>query len=226
MEFFPITILVSCIVFLFVFYVSSVDDLLFMRKSIPLERLFDICFGVLFMGLFVSRMTYVVYAFEPRFLHPLVFLLFTYFPGLSFAGGVVGAVCYLLFAANRGKLPVLHLADIFSLSFIASVCIGSLLELVFMQIFSLRIIIPLLYLVLFLVLRKLFIKNIFHTGSYTMLGISLFAIIAFVGELLRGVKPVVFFLNIESMLLLLLFAVAFLLFIKEEKSLLFKRFLQ
>lgn len=123
MQFFIIILAVSLVIFFFSVHVLAKEDLTFVRKNLTLEVLFNYGFYVLGVGILSARVLYVIEHFSLGFLNPLVFFLFPYFPGLSIAGGVWGAVIFILVFKPK-SYPVGRILDCFSVSFLATLPIG------------------------------------------------------------------------------------------------------
>lgn len=109
---------VSVFVFSLSLFTLSRDDYILLRKDVTLENVFNIAFFVLLIGLLSARFLYVVFHFKSLFLNPLVFLAVFYYPGLSLAGGILGALAFLLSYSVLRRLPVARLFDFFSVSFL------------------------------------------------------------------------------------------------------------
>lgn len=122
-----ITILVICLfVFLFILYTQSFDDFILLRKNITLEKTFDIAFITVFVGLFVARIFYIAFHFDPLFFNPLVFLAIPRYEGFSLLGGIIGGTLSLLYQTMPKKLPSGHMLDLFSISILFAIPFGFL----------------------------------------------------------------------------------------------------
>lgn len=112
MQFF-IVILICFFIALFCIYLFAKDDLVFLRKNISLEYVFNTAFITFFVGLLTARIGFII-------LHPQwqIIVLLSYFPGLSLGAGIIGAMGYLFWVARKKKLPLAHICDIFALSFL------------------------------------------------------------------------------------------------------------
>jgi hypothetical protein len=125
MQFFIFVLLVCFFVFMYCAYTLSNDDFIFFRKDISMERIFNLIFIGAFFSLFFSRMFYGI-TDSNIFSNPFVFLLFTYFPGLSLLGAVVGGGAYLAYAkfTKDRQFPLARIADFLSIAFLLSLSIG------------------------------------------------------------------------------------------------------
>jgi len=71
-------------IFLFTLYCFVRDDYILFRKNISIERIFNIAFLLFGAFLVSARFFYVVFNFSPKFLNPLVFLVFSLTSSYSF----------------------------------------------------------------------------------------------------------------------------------------------
>lgn len=110
-------ILLGLLFFLFRLHVISREDFVFIRKSISLEQLFNIALTIFFISFFFARVVYIGEHLNPIYINPLVFLLFPYYPGLSFVGGVIGGLLTLFYIGKRRHLPIGRVTDFFTLAF-------------------------------------------------------------------------------------------------------------
>lgn len=126
MQFLIIILIISFLVYLFALHVLAKEDLVFVRKNITLETLFNLSFYSAGLGLLFSRLIFVILNPSGDYLNPLVFLLFPYFPGLSLPGGIIGGITFVLLYNKRKRVPVGRILDFFSLSFLAALPVGLL----------------------------------------------------------------------------------------------------
>src|SRR5579885_266856 len=123
----PEILLICCLIFLYCLFVFAKDDFLLLRKNITLEQLFNVAIIGFLISLFTARVGYVLEHLHPRYLDPLVFIIFPYFPGLSPAGGILGGSLFLWISAKKKKIPLGRFADIVGISFLFAWAIGMLL---------------------------------------------------------------------------------------------------
>ena len=105
MQILIIVLIVCLLVFLFSLHILAKEDLIFVRKNVTLEVLFNVAFYTMGVGLLSARIVYIVLHFSFGFLNPLVFP-FPYFPGLSLTGGVVGGAVFVLLYKKNDFRPV------------------------------------------------------------------------------------------------------------------------
>ncbi|HLD01875.1 MAG TPA: prolipoprotein diacylglyceryl transferase family protein [Patescibacteria group bacterium] len=110
--------------FLFCLYRLGKDDFIFLRKNISMEQLFNMAFFFIVVSLLTARVFYVLIHFSWQFLNPFVFFLIPYFPGLSFIGGMIGGLLFLLYYSEKMKLPKKRILDFFSLSLVFTLPVG------------------------------------------------------------------------------------------------------
>lgn len=126
MGFFFIVLIIGFVLFLFRLYHVAKDDVVLVKKNVSLDKIFDAAFICAFVSLFFARVFYVLLNPDPAYLHPLVFLVFPYFPGLSLLGGVVGGILFLYFYGKRNGFPIGRVFDFFTVSLTFVLPIGLL----------------------------------------------------------------------------------------------------
>ncbi len=224
MQLFFIILLLCMVIFFFGLHVLAKDDLLLVRKNITLESLFNIAFVMLFVGLFTARLVFALSNPDPAFLNPLVFFLFPYFPGLSLVGGIIGSMVFLFFYSQRKRLPLGKLYDFFSMSFAASLPFGYLgvQLLIGMEDYFLGIFLPILYLLILLffvkILLPLNIRGEIKDGTLGFLFIVVFAFSSIIINVVRAEDINAVWLNLENILLLVLFFFALAMVLLLEKG--------
>lgn len=109
--FFSLSIIIS----LFVLYILTKSDFVFLRKNITLHNMFDTLF-LSFIGFFLfARILYVFAGLRKELYSFIPFLHMLRYPGSLYLGGILGfaLVVYLRF---RKKKILLHILDVYSLS--------------------------------------------------------------------------------------------------------------
>lgn len=228
MEYFIFVLLICFFLFLFCLFVFCNDDYVLFKKHITVEKVFNIAILVGLYSLFFARIFYVVFHFAPGFLNPLVFFLFPYFPGLSFAGGVIGGILFFVIYLHLAKFPIGRLFDFFSLSLLYTFPLGLLLYFVLAEKLTifLPIAIPLLFCMAFL-LKKLLHKGSLAEGSIGALSLLFLSAAVCVVTMLYNTKDsIVFSFSGEFILSFILFVLFLLFFIKQERSTLIHFFLR
>jgi prolipoprotein diacylglyceryltransferase len=222
MQLFLFFLFLSFFVFLFLLYKLGKEDIIFIRKNITLDQLFNLAFIFMGVGLFSARLVYVLSNPAKGFLNPLVFLLFPYFPGLSLTGGVFGATIALVYYAKYKKLPVGRILDFFIISFFCALPFGfignvflngtvTLLESIFL---------PVLYAILFLIIYKVFfpklLQNNLQSGSIGTLGLVLFGLISFLTSMVQNKMGLIWFIGIPEVLAAGIFFTSLYFLVRQE----------
>lgn len=222
MQLFILFLFISFIIFLFSLYKLGKEDIVFIRKNVALEQLFNIAFITVFFGLFSSRLVYVLANPAKGFLNPLVFILFPYFPGLSLVGGILGGALVLIYYTRQKKLPTSRVLDFFGIALFCAIPFGYvgsiflsknavLLEAVFL---------PILYLLLFFLIIKLFfprlIQSSLQQGSIAALSLTLFSLISFLSSLVQNKQGLIWFIDVPEILAIGIFFVSLGFLIRQE----------
>jgi prolipoprotein diacylglyceryltransferase len=226
MQFFLILLIFCFVIFLFCIYLLSTDDVVFLRKGITTEQVFDVAFiGTLF-GLLISRLFYVVFHFSLSFLNPLVFILFPYFNGLSLCGGVVGLMLASYFFAKRRKMPVGRILDFFAIALLCTLQFAQFFNLLFLllakkQLDMFQLIITVVYICIFLFFAAFLLP--FHRsgqlreGTMSLLFLILFSVLSVVTDIMARNVKLFWYLGYESFAAALLFLVAVFYLMKQER---------
>lgn len=213
-------LLVSLIIFLFSIHALSGDDVVLLRKNIQMEKIFDTAIYTILFGMLISRVVFVAGNFDPAFLNPLVFLLFTYFPGLSIVGSIFGGSTFLYFQAKRRKYPVGRLFDVFSLAGLSSLAVGFALYGLLANTQRIpNILAALAFFWVFLLLYKLFIKSAFKDGSLSLISFSLFSFIAIILRVIEFFHNLQQLFSLETALLAAFFLATFIFLVRFENLL-------
>lgn len=170
-------IFIGILVFLFCLFALSKEDYVLLRKNISVEMIFNEALLTVLVGLLFARIFFVGLHFHLFYLNPLAFLLFTYFPGLSLVGGVIGGCLFLLFYSNMKKRSLGRVFDFFALSFFFALPFGYAIYFYFIQktpviIFT---IVPIVALVFFYMLLQLLKRADLKDGVIGALSLIAFA---------------------------------------------------
>lgn len=220
MHLFFIVILVGFFIFLFTLHYLSNDDLIIIRKDMPMEKVFNSAFLAGLVGLLFSRIFYVIIHPEPVFLNPLGFLLFPYFPGLALSGAVIGGFIFLVFYARNQKLPVGRLFDFFSIAILSSLPFGYLGLFLLGGISVIGFIFSFIaYGILFFAFIKFLLpmsfRNKIKNGSIFAIFLFSFALVAFLTKVLEEYKNINI-INPENFLFLGIFIFSLVIILKTE----------
>lgn len=216
-------LLIYFFIFLFSLYIICRDDFVIFRKNLSMEWVFNTAFLTALISLLSARIFYVIFHFKSQFLNPLVFVLFSSFPGLSIIGGIIGAILYIVLFLNSKKLPTKHIIDCFSISFFSSLIINLIVVIFSTKIsfkditFPILIIELLIYVFLFIFLVKSFQKARFKDGSITFLFLIFFSFLTFIADIIIKSNKIFLKNGYEDYLWIVIFIVSIYVFIKQER---------
>ena len=221
MQFLIIVLVICFFIFLFSLYFLANDDLIIIRKDMPMDKVFNTAFLTAFVALFFARFFYVIFYPREVFFSLLGFLLFPYFYGLSLLGGVLGGSVFLIVYAKYQKLPSAKLFDFFAVAFLSSLPIGLLGFLILSGksylpafIFSF-----LAYLILFILFIKIMLPNSFRgrikSGSLGAIFLFCFSIVSFLSGIISNFKNFKL-ISLENFAILVLLLVSVVFILKQE----------
>lgn len=219
-----IIILIFCfVIFLFGLHVLAKEDLVFVRKNVTMETLFNLAFYTAGIGLLSARIVYIILHFSFGFLNPLVFFLFPYFPGLSLAGGVAGAMVFVLVYKAK-KYPSGRILDFFAMAFLGALPFGYLgVQLLLgMQDKFIGILMPVIFITTLLffvkVLLPLNMRGEIEDGSLGFLFLLIFTFTTLLSHIVRAKNILSLITQVDTILLILLFVLALGMLIVQEKK--------
>lgn len=213
MQFSIFIFLICLFIFLYCVYVLANDDFIFLRRDVTMEKLFNMIFLGSFSSLFFARLFYGLFYENNIFSNLLVFLLFSYFPGLSLLGGVVGVGAYLLFSMRRREnpLPMGRICDFFSLAFLISLSIGFVGFLMFSEesIGTVKLgVQAVAYFILFIIFLKFFLPRLlngkFKEGTISFIFLICFALVSLISNAFAKINVLAYFKNFENIILILI----------------------
>lgn len=219
---FVVFLVMGLIAFLFCLYSLSKEDTIFIRKNISLENLFNFSFLAIIVGVFFARLFYVIFNFSPGFFNPLVFSLFTYYPGLSFSGGLLAATIFLFFFGQRRRMPLGHLFDFFGVAlliampfgYIATAFLASKIH------YFAHVFLPILFICLFFFARNYVypraMRGELKTGTLGSICLIVISFISLLISIISNLDSGYFFLTPHDVLPLLLFVFSIIFFVKQE----------
>ena len=224
MHFFIFVILICFLIFLFCLYLLVNDDFVLLRKDISTEKVFNMAFAASLFALIGSRVLFVALNPSSRFLNPLVFLAFPYFPGLSLVGGLLGGMIGLILLTKRdSKIPAARLFDFFSISFLSPMSLGFLgyFLLSKSKFFSYQSVSSIIiYLALFIVFIKYLLPNLlssrFKEGTVGLIFLISFSAISLLENFIGEVGGKIYF-TFEDFILLVMLVASLAFLIKHEK---------
>ncbi|MDP3941864.1 MAG: prolipoprotein diacylglyceryl transferase [bacterium] len=221
MFFYFLFLLLGLLAFLFTTYVLAKDDMLFVRKNVSLDELFTLTFLSVGVGLFFSRIFFVIFNFKAVYLNPLVFLLVFYYPGLSFPGGLLAGSAFVLLYARGKKMPLSHVVDFLGLGLLCAVPFGYIATL-FLERFSpfQHLFLPILIWLLFglavgLLLPRVLSREL-KSGTLGASSILVVSFINFLTSILDSINAGVFSVSSADIISLVTFLFSLVFFIKQE----------
>lgn len=224
MQFFIFILLFCVFIFLFVLFILSKDDVMFLRKNVSLEYIFNSAILSLLGGLLAARILFVLFHFSLDYLNPLVFFVFPYFPGLSLFGGVFGSWLTLYFLLKSKKsFPRERILDFFAISALSVFPIGytGFVLLSKKPFLSLEGFFIVFYSFLFLFFIFFFFqktkKRELAEGSIAYLFLSLVSLFALVTTLSSGFFPLSIIYWLQVILYIFSFTFSLLLLNKNEE---------
>jgi len=217
-----IFVLIICFfIFLFSLYFLANDDLIIIRKDMPMDKVFNTAFLTAFVALFFARFFYVIFYPREVFFSPLGFLLFPYFYGLSLLGGVLGGAIFLTVYAKYQKLPVARTFDFFAVAFLSCLPIGLLGFFIlagkgYFSIFILSFLVYLIMLVFFIkILLPFSVRGRIKNGSLSAIFLFCFSIITFLSGIISNFKNFRL-VSLENFIILILLLASVTLILKQE----------
>lgn len=216
-------LLLSLVIFLFTLYTLSRDDFVFIRKNITLEEIFNISFLVLPFIFFFSRLLFVLLNFDNKYLNPLAFLAIWYYSGLSLLGTIIGLIIGLILLCALKKIAVVgRVLDVFSLSLFSALVFGvKTIGLIKFWgkwiVFGKELLFAVLFIFVFILLIRFFLKEKFKDGSLMLLLVLAFCILTFMQKAIGYGKNLFMFLQGEGSILLVVIIVCSIIFIRREK---------
>ncbi len=199
-------LLLSALIYFFCLYIFSKEDYLLIRKNISVEEMFNLSFLGLLVVIVVARLFFVIVHPSFRYLNPLVFFLFPYFPGLSLLGAIVGGSGFLFFITREGKKPTKRIFDIFSMSFLLSLSPAFFIQGIVNLLARKNILLVvdfstcILYLVSCIFLVRWFVKNKYSDGVTSALVVMTIATISVVRYFLLLIPTHRFVFSLEPIL--------------------------
>lgn len=224
MQFLFVVLLICLLVYLFTVHFLAKEDLVFVRKNLTLEALFNLAFYTCGLGLLASRLVFVAFHFKPGYLHPLVFLLFPYFPGLSLVGGIIGAMLFLMVYGRRRKIPAGRIFDFFAIALLSALPFGFLgnqLLLGMKDLFA-GVLLPVVFLAtLFFFIKVLLPLNIrgeIRDGSLGYLFLLVYSFTSLLANIVHARNDWTLFAQLENILLLAVFLFALFTLVVQERA--------
>lgn len=225
MEF--IIFILAILVFLYSLFKLSGDDHVLIRKNISLEHMFDIAFNTLWISLLFSRIYY--YIVDTKQISNFFLAFFTTKGGLSLTGAMGTGIIALYVIGKFRRVPMGRLFDFFTLSLLFALPVGyvgfALLHL------NQKSMIPylvcgLVYLIAAILFRKFLYPKLLNRtlkeGRITIYFLMIFPLISYGSTLFINMKQATQ-LTTNNLVLLLIFILSIVLYIKQERGKLRRR---
>lgn len=224
-----IVLLTGFFVFLFTLFAMARDDFVLFRRNVDMEKVFNVAFLALGIGLFSSRLFFVIFNFKPVYLNPLAFLLFPYFPGLSLPGGILGLGLGLIFILSGKKYPEGRIFDFFMLSGTVAMIVGEILQLGLFYIGMKHISLPLIFeictgLLIFLLCLRVFKHQGMKEGSIGLV-LVIFSSLIFIGGSALAIPADRWIFYKDCLAWSIVFVVSLVFYIKQESPVSFLKLL-
>lgn len=220
--FFIIPIFIVCfLIFLYNLYLTSSDDFVITREDISMHKIFNTAFLVAFFSIIFSRIFFILFSMNSKFFNLFGFLAFTYFPGFSLIGGILGAFISIVVYCRIKKYPTGKIADLFSRAFLGVLPIGFLFMFIALLaktsfIFNILFISSFIMSIIFIKpIYKLSEKGEIKDGSFSLIFISVFSFIYFLIKLFTDINNFNFF-NFENIILFVAIFSSLILLINQE----------
>ncbi len=224
MQLYIVFLFLSIVIFTYSLYLLGREDVIFIRKNVTLEQLFNIFFIVFLVSLFISRLVYILIHPLWVYANPIAFFSIFALPGMSVIGGVIGATLFLLYYSKLRKLPLGRLFDFFTLSFFCALPVavfGSFFRLHSPR-FTESIFLPILYLFLYIFLMKIIfpklLQGVLKSGSIGLLVILLYSLIWVLTSMVKNQSGIFGFVTIEDLLAVFLFVGCLVQLVKLERK--------
>ncbi len=205
------------LIFFYFLYILGKDDYYLMRKNFLIEHLFDFTFVGIFTGFILGRIISIVVHASIR---GAVF---------SLTDMVLGCLLAFYLIGKYQKLALARLFDFLSLAFLACLPVWYLLNIFFVKKNEVIIYIAvgLCYLVVFIIFWRVLLPQIIgnkhREGSLTSLFLIMFSFLTLLASFTHKFFSPFFLLEIEDILLTVVFLVSFVYLFRAEKKWLFGR---
>lgn len=221
MYFLIFVIIICFFIFLFSLYFLANDDLIIIRKDMPMDKIFNTAFLTAIVSLFFARLLYVIFYPKEVFFSPLGFLLFPYFPGLSLLGAVLGGSIFLAVYAKTQKLPIAKTFDFFALAFLSCLPVGFIGVFIingksYLPSFIFQFLIYLIFLLIFAkgILPASF-RGSFKSGSLALIFLLCFSIVTFLSRIILNFNDFNL-ISLENVTIFILIFISIALIFRQE----------
>jgi prolipoprotein diacylglyceryltransferase len=197
------------------------DDLILVKKNISVKQVFNVTLVVFLIGLFFSRLFFVIINPDPIFYSVLGFLVFPYFPGLSLIGGIIGVILALLIISKYKKFPSLRIFDFYAMALVYVLPLGWLLYIIFSNNFSTGFLVRLVFYILLFICFNFFLypkstRFELKDGSKALIFLIFFSLISLLTIAINNPGLEAFKSSKENMVSIAILTISSLIFIKNE----------
>lgn len=205
-----VSIFIFCFLFIFCVYALSKDDFSLFRKNVSLERMFSASLFALLFGLVIARVSYI--------------FLINGGQGILLPAGVIGAGLFTIWYSRWQKLPTGRTADILLLSFLLALPFGQVLATLLYQkkLVAQGLIGPVLLVLAFFVLFRLFKKNTLPEGVISVLSLLVYSCVSLFAKALQGITTGSLTVGAGEILLIALFLLCLVFLVRIQAFLLRK----
>lgn len=187
-----IIIILSIFIFFISLYALSKDDFVLTRRSVAVNKIFDLALLTIIFAAVFARALFVVLASEWSFLNPFLFLDIFYHKGLVLSGAIIGGVLSLTYFLIRKKLPIGRINDLFSTAAAFALSVGFLGNLVLIfasRMFSILFLVnSVVFLIFGILMAKILVRAKIKDGSITLLLLLLFSALTIVSSTIQNQK--------------------------------------
>lgn len=202
----------AVLVFLFVFYYYTRDDLYFIKKGVSMDQLFNILFIGLLSSFLFSRLFFLILNTSPTVDKFPLSVFISRPEGISLFGGLFGLISTYIMLLNKRKISRRRFFDYVSVALLASFVI------LFLGVFP-GVYLFIMYLILFLFfiffLMPKYIVGRLKPGSLILIFFIMISLISFLQDIFLLYTANVL-LTRESFLFLGLFIIALIILIRSE----------
>ena len=204
---FGVLFILGYLIAVFFVFTQGRKDLILIRHNLNEELILDLVISTSFFGFLGARLLHIVFHSSEFGFDPLKLVLFTYFPGLSVLGAVLGALAFLFYVTRQRKVPLFPLLDIAGFGFLLGAPLAFIGGFLGQNVSTIPVFIieAILLFALFWVLLYMKQKGIIRRDGVVGLTILIiFAIVSFGFEFFRFDRLYIGFLSVNQLLSVLI----------------------
>lgn len=206
---------VLCLLSLFILYMLSKNDFVFLRKNISLESVFN---TVLFCGgsaLIFGRLFSLIDSARAFIWDPFILLHVVKVPGFSFFGAIGGGVLVVSVLVKE-KEALLRMYDIFIISFLPVLFFGSLLQIRVMSHWVFFLLLTVLFSFLFAFVVRVHRNYMVKDGSILLAVLIAFSFLEVVSGTFEPTRKFMLHLSARQFVATVSFFICSVLLVKNE----------